>query len=194
MSIVSKEIETDEDALSISQGRHTYTNDYKNIVFQVWYANGKPGGRRLRELIEPDEINNIKPTVPLLYQWTVGEFKPKAIFMDEQVAKELETRMVAEKVKMLDRHAKTGVKMQDMAIEYIEEHKDEIRIPTALKMLVDGVEMERASRGIPQALEKMLNKSDDDILRAVQELMNKGSVEIEQIESSIEIDNEEVVD
>jgi len=99
--------------------------------------------------------------------------------------------MVAEKVKMLDRHAKTGVKMQDMAIEYIEEHKDEIRIPTALKMLVDGVEMERASRGIPQALEKMLNKSDDDILRAVQELMNKGSVEIEQIESSIEIDNED---
>jgi hypothetical protein len=178
MSIISSEHGVDTVS---SGGGHAYSEDYKNRIFIFWYKNGKLGGRRLREIIEPDEITGATPSAGVLANW-IMEFKNRAVFLDEQVSKELQDRLVAEKVEMHTRHAKVGVSMQDMAMEYLENHKDEIKVPVAVKMLVDGIEIERASRGVPQALAKMMNKTDEDILKDVQELLNRGSVEFEQVE------------
>ncbi len=189
MSIVSSERDLDEGTLIISSlGRHAYGEEYKTKVFMVWYKLGKPGGGKLFENIDIDAITGGKPSIPVLRNWIIT-FKEQAAFLDSQVARELEERMVAEKIEMLDRHAKAGVKMQDMAVKYLDEHANEIKVPFAVKMLVEGIRIERESRGIPQALAKMLDKTDDDLLKEVIALVNKSPVEFEQIESTIEIDN-----
>jgi hypothetical protein len=191
MSIVSKEKENDDALIISSQGRHTYTNEYKNTVFMSWYSLGKPGGLKLHENIEIDVLTNGKPSIPLLRNWIENDFKERAIFMDSQVAKELEEHMVKDKVEMLDRHAKVGVALQDKAMKYINEHEDEMKIPFALKALVEGVRIERESRGVASALEKMLDKSDDDLLKEVIALVNKSPAEFEQIESGTDEETSE---
>lgn len=191
MSITSSErVINDPDALVISsQGRHAYGAEYRNTVFMLWYRMGKPAAHKLAEVMEVDANTGGKPSLPVLRNW-IANFKEQATFLDSQVARELEDHLVAEKVEMLDRHAKAGVKMQDMAIKYLDEHADEIKVPMAVKMLVEGVRIERESRGVPQALEKMMSKSDDDLLKDVVALLNKAPVEFEQIEAG----NEESLD
>jgi hypothetical protein len=189
MSIVSKE-RTDKDMLVISPGgRNTYTAEYKHTIFLAWYSLGKPGANKLVENIETDVITGGRPSIALLRTWINEDFRALAVPIDEQVAKELENRMVAEKVEMLNRHAKVGVDLQNKAIKYLEDHADEMKVPMALKALIEGVRIERESRGIASALDKMLNKSDEDLFKEVMEIINKSPVEFEQIESTIEIDN-----
>jgi len=192
MSIVSKEtIPEDEDALVISPGgRHAYTQEYKLKVFKTWYELGKPGGNRLQENIEPDAISGAKPSVHVLTNWIIN-FKEQAVFLDSQVAAKLEEQMVAEKVEMLNRHAKLGIDLQDKATKYLDEHETELKVPMAVKMLVEGVRIERESRGIASALDKMLRMTDDDLLKEVMQIVSKAPVEFEQIESTIEIDEDE---
>lgn len=189
MSIISSERDLGDDALVLSSsGRHAYGAEYKNTIFLSWYRLGKPAAHKLLEVIEADVNTGGKPSLPVLRNWIVN-FREQAKFLDDQVAKELEERMVAEKVEMLDRHAKLGVNLQDMAIKYLDEHESEIKAPVAVKMLVEGVRIERESRGIASALEKMLEKSDDDLLKEVMVILNKAPVEFEQLEGTIEIDN-----
>ena len=194
MSLTSSERKFDDDRLVISSGgRNSYGAEYKHTVFLTWYRLGKPAAHKLSEVIEADANTGCKPSLPVLRNWMM-DFREQATFLDSQVAKQLEEQMIAEKVEMLDRHAKLGVELQDKASKYLNEHEDELKVPMAIKMLIEGVRIERESRGIASALEKMLEKSDDDLLKEVIALVNKAPVEFEQIESSIEIDNEEIVE
>jgi len=187
MSIVSSEQlksdENKENALLVSSGGGAlYSDDYKMVVFKIWYKAGRTGANRLFDMIPPDEVTGLKPSISTLRSW-MRTFKTQADMLDAQVCDELQSRMVAEKVEMLQRHAETGRKMQDMAVNYLEEHKDEITFPAAVKLLVEGVRIERESRGVSQAIESMMKKTDEDLLREAMNLISKAPIDFEQLEA-----------
>jgi len=155
-----------------------YSRGYKDDLFMLWYNNGKPTGQRLWEMI-PEEWEIDKPRVNAITVWIRDIYKPRAEMMDERLAQELEGRLVKEKVEMLYRHANVGKLMQNKALACLDSiEPSELSTSAAVRLLVEGVRIERESIGLPQALEKMLNETDEDLLNRVEKLLGESPAEI----------------
>ena len=151
-----------------------FTDEYKNTLFFLWYNTGKFGYQRFYNSIPTDENGN-RPSLITVRGW-INSWQSRADFMDEQVRREIEGRLVQEKIAMLERHSTLGIQMQDMALEYLDAHKDELTPGTSVRMLVEGVRIERESRGIPQALGKMIEQSDEELLKQIEDIISKAEV------------------
>ena len=162
--------------------RASFSDGYKQSVFQLWYRLGKPIVKNLYNHVEDDPYTGERPTINTLQTWIVRDFPEKAEIIDREVENAIQGRLVQEKVEMFERHTKTALSMQDMAMTYLDGHKDELKIPNAVRMLVEGIRVERESRGIPQVLEKMMNKSDEELLKEVQNILVNTPVEIQQLD------------
>ena len=155
-----------------------FSDDYKYQTFLLWYNSGRPGGKKLRQMI-PSNWGETIPTSATLHIWVNGEkFQSQAEELDKQVSIELESRLVKEKVEMLSRHSKLGVYMQNMATDYLEKNESSLSANAAVRLLIEGIRVERESKGIPQALEKMMNKTDEELLEEIKSLTEGVQVEI----------------
>jgi hypothetical protein len=172
----------DTSAISFSPTNSTYSMEYKWEVFSVWFRQGRPPANQLVSMIGYDEFTKNKISTATLQTW-VTEFRKQAEILDAQINNQLERRLVAEKVEMLNKHAKLGQDLQQMALDYLEEHREDLKVPNAVKLLIEGVRIERESRGIPQALEKMMDKSDEELLKEIQNIVSKSAGHILQVEN-----------
>ena len=155
-----------------------YTDSYKNDLFMIWWKNQKPFSKKLWQMI-PEDWAGDKPAVSTVDRWIREIFAPKAETLDNRLAQEMEHRLVQEKVEMLYRHAEVGRKIQKKALDCLDEiDPSDLSSSAAVRLLVEGVRIERDSVGLPQALEKMINKSDEDLLNRVQELTKQSQAEI----------------
>jgi len=154
----------------------TFSDEYKYEQFLLWYNQGKPSIKSFWGMVTPNNDGDT-PSKEAFRAW-IRSWKGQAEILDEQVKVELEGRMIKEKVKMLSRHANLGVRMQDLALEFIENNKDDLTSSTAVRMLVAGVEIERDSRGLPEALEQILTQSDEKLLDRIKEITKNAPVEI----------------
>lgn len=161
--------------------RAVFSENYKLSVFELWYRSGKPTAKVMYNLVEPDPVTGDIPTFTTLQTWMKVDFVPHADMLDQQVQMALEERLIQEKVAMFEKHAKIAVDLQEMAITYLDENQDNLKVPNAVRMLIEGVRIERESRGIPQALEKMMNRTDEELLKEVTEIVSKAPVTIEPL-------------
>ena len=153
-----------------------FSQDYKIYVFSTWYANGKPNANKLHPMLEKPEPESDKyPQPSTLKTWINDSFIAEAIFLDEQIAQELEKRLVSEKIEMLSRHAVIGKKMQDEAWVYFDGKRDEEGLldlgnaRTAITLLVEGLRIERESRGTPVIAEKFSKLTDEELVGKLKE-------------------------
>lgn len=169
-----------------------YTANYVDAIFTIWYKMGKVGPTRLSNMIpEPSEygISSSKPSENTLRRWIENDstlsksFLERAEYLDEQVANELQGRLIAEKVAMLDAHTVVAKEMQDMALTFLRENKDKLNSNSAVRLLVEGVRIERESRGIPRTLEKLAERSDEELMDQIEDMLLRSSVEIKPLES-----------
>lgn len=158
-----------------------FTPHYKDKLFVLWYEKGRPPIKIFWGYM-PLDNDGRKPSLTTLHGWVNDTWKSRADANDELANDEMNARLVGEKVEMLTRHAKVGERMQIIAMDFIEEYKDELTSSTAVRMLVEGVRIERDSRGVGTAFRSMLETSDEDLLLAIEELVGKASVEIQQLE------------
>ena len=156
-----------------------FTDGYKDTVFSIWYQAGKPNHMILYNMIPEEPITGNRPAQSTLKHWVDNDFRPRGHELDAEVKEQIESKMIAEKVRMLERHANLGVEMQNMAIQYLEDHKQEITIPTATRLLVEGIRIERESRGIPEAIEAMAKNTDEELLRELEKIISKAPVDFE---------------
>ena len=156
----------------------TFSEEYKYKMFLLWYNHSRPSMPIFYPMLTPDESDHT-PERSTVRSWLV-QWKPQAEVLDDQIRAELEKRMVKEKVKMLSRHADLGKQMQDLGIEFITDpdNKDSLTSATAVRLLVAGVEIERDSRGLPEALEKLITQSDEKIMDRIKELTKDTPIEI----------------
>ena len=163
-----------------------YTASYKDAVFTVWYSAGKPSMERLIKMLpNPAEFGIAigYPSENTLNVW-VKDYKERAIGLDEEVSRRLADRLIAEKVKMLDAHSVIAAEMQQMSLQYLRENKDKLSPNAAVRMLVEGVRIERESKGIPRTLEKLADKSDEDLLQQIEDLLLRSPIQTTQLEDS----------
>jgi len=64
----------------------------------------------------------------------------------------------------LERHAEQGREMQNIAIGWIRDNKDDLGPGSAVRLLVDGVAMEQATASIPDMLIKMKEMDNEKLL------------------------------
>lgn len=145
---------------------------YKGEVFTIWYNAGKPNERVLYNMLTPDPKNDSIPSRNTLIGWIREDFIFRAEDLDKQVMDQVNANLVAEKVEMLRRHADTGKEMHRIATEWLETNVDELTASTAIRLLVEGIRIERDSVGLPEALKKMMSMNDEELLEEVQSLIS----------------------
>jgi hypothetical protein len=147
-----------------------FSSAYKDDLFRLWFNNQKPSMKRLHQMI-PEEWGN-KPTIGTLGNWYRQEFKPKAERLQRDYEERIGAELIQEKVEMLRRHGALGRRMQDIALDCLDNvDPSELSEHAAVRMLVEGVRIERDSVGIPQTLEKLLNQTDEELIEEIQKLI-----------------------
>lgn len=143
----------ESDLLSV---KTTYTEDYKESAYWVWYRAGKPAMSLLADMLEMTSDGE-KPSSQLLNNWSKKyNWVQRASILDMQVRREIERQAVQEKVEMFDRQAAIGKKLIDKAIQYLEDEEWDFRTPKeALTAIRLGAEIERKTRGIGSTIQKI---------------------------------------
>jgi hypothetical protein len=163
----------------ISQVRAAYTPAYIDAVFTIWYQRGQPKANRLfKSLPDPAQfgIADTRPSTYTLKGWIENVFVERALALDEEVSRRMAETMIAEKVAMLQSHARLANEMQGMAMGFFEHFPEKLNAMVALRLLVEGIRIERESVGIPRTLEKMSNQSDEELLATIQDLLTKSEI------------------
>ena len=142
-----------------------YNQDLKDKAFWIWYNNGKLPATKL--LLKLQETEKIVPPRTTLYAW-MSDWKEHADELDQQIKDEFSADVVQTKVEMLRRHASVGKELQSIGIEWLRENLDSLTAAAVTRLIKDGYEMERSSVGVPEALEKMLAVSDDDLKKQIE--------------------------
>lgn len=138
-----------------------FPDDYVQNVFTVWYSSNKPALSDLRNLIP--EYKGKKPTLSVLDGWIKERFVPKAFMLDEEAAERLDRDLVAVKVEMMQRHVQLSQEMQDLGIGYLRnEGVDDAK--TAVRLLVEGINIENKNAGIAEIVRRMQDWSDEKVL------------------------------
>lgn len=155
-----------------------FSSEYVEKLFLLWYNSGKPGYTVFYNVIPIDEFKDTKPGRSTLQTWIKERFVPRGLELDNQIREELGEKVVAEKVKMLSRHAEIGKELTDKALKYFKENKFATS-QIALRALTEGIRIERESRGLPEAIEKMVNVTDEKLIKDVEKLLTKGQITTE---------------
>ena len=165
----------------------TFSDEYKSTLFLAWYRAGCP--RDVGKIIIEDEYGNT-PSKLTVQSWSRKEnWKYRAEVLDREVKKRIEDAAIHEKVEMLKRQAEYGKKLQEQGFEFFAEHGVS-KEATALQMIKIGVEIERNTRGLPQALAKIAQM--DNI--TLSETANKLLSQYEEDEIQVLVDMVDVVD
>ena len=169
----------------VAMTRMDFSPAYIDAVFAQWYSLGKISMKRLTKMT-PDPIDfglaTGRPSEHTLLKWRTDHFLERAARLDEEVTRQLSERLIAEKVQMLNAHAAIASEMQMMALAYLRASPDKLNSNTALRLLVEGVRIERESRGIPRTLEKMSEKSDEDLLAQIEDMLLRAPATMEPLE------------
>jgi len=150
-----------------------FTDTYKEQIFWMWYRAGKPNSARFYPDMIPSE-DNIIPAEATLKNW-IGEFQKRAEPLDLQVREEMQRVATQEKVEMLRRHSDADVEMQNIAIEYLKEHKEQLNPSSAVRRWVEGVRVERESRGLPTLITQTVDAFDEKLMESIEKLLSTGN-------------------
>lgn len=144
-----------------------FTDDYREKVFWGWYTKGKPACHKLlNDLVILEGEENV-PALSTLQAWTT-DWKERADELDQQAKDQFTSEVIGNKVNMLRRHAALGKELQDIGLDWLRKNRDDLTANTVARLIKDGYEIERASVGVPEALEKMLATSDEELIKQIE--------------------------
>jgi hypothetical protein len=158
----------------------TFSRAYKDDCFLEWYQLGKPTSAEYWLKMKRDEGGR-RPSRSALHHWA-SDWEVKAQSLDAEVQAGIIDQTIAEKVEMLQRHQKDAIEVQTMALDYLRNHKDDLTPNAAARLLQLGVEIERQSVGVPQALEKMRKLDDEALLGEISSILQDSNVDLELLE------------
>jgi len=86
--------------------------------------------------------------------------------LDKEVAEQMKSTLVAEKVALLQRHATVAREMQEMGLTYLRENGVG-GARNAIQLLIEGLEIERDSVGTPKISQRLMSMTDDQLWEAL---------------------------
>jgi hypothetical protein len=155
---------------------------------------GKPAASVLVNSL-PDPIDYgialMRPSANVLRVWIRTKFKEKAEIFDEEANQRFKESLIAEKVQMLQAHAVAAAELQRMGFNFFQEHPEKITALVALRLVVEGIRIERESVGIPRTLEKLSEKSDEDLIKQIEEALQHSQANFSLLPGEEEVVEEE---
>jgi hypothetical protein len=151
-----------------------FSETYKEEVFFIWYRAGRPSIKKLIPLLQPAEDKRI-PKIDTLRDWhdSLG-WTSRADVMDAEVARDIEQTAIHEKIEMIRRHAETSQKLITLGMTFLEKAEGGgiNKAADAIRAVVQGMEIERVSRGLQIALGEIEGMTNEDLVRFVEKKMN----------------------
>lgn len=145
-----------------------YSPEYKETVFQVWYAGNRLPMKRLHLSIP--EFEGGRPTPEMLNQWKVhNAWIDRANFLDDEVRTKMERELVEMRVEMMKRHAEIAKEVIEMAIEKLRDGGFDTSA-SAVQALKVAFEEEKRSRGAEVSLTKLNEMNDEQLSAAFRQL------------------------
>ena len=152
----------------------SYSEDYKRIIFQVWYANGRPNIPDLRTLI-PKDTNDRIPSVQIIKIWKRDDgWEAQADELDTKAIVLSDDFLIRQKSEMLMRQANTGFVLQQIGLSYLVSGSFDSS-SAAVNAVIRGAELERTSRGIGEMLVKMAKMSDPELENEIMKQIQRAS-------------------
>jgi hypothetical protein len=139
-----------------------FSKDYEEACFAIWYKAGKPSLiSQILNLLPKDDQGRSPSKAILEIHW-IPNWKQRADVLDAESSNILDKNLIEERVQMLEKQAEQGKRLQEMGMKFFDDHdlKDEA---VALRMIVQGVEIERNSRGLSVALQRISSMSDETL-------------------------------
>lgn len=168
-----------------------FSEDYIESCFLTWFNNGRPQIGKLVTMLPRDDLGRTVAKDTLARWMRDRAWNERADDLDSEVSRSVEQIAVQQKVEMFQRHALVGGEMIDKGIQYLREHGLD-KSADAIKMIIEGVRIEKSSIGIPQALMEVSSMSDAKLMSVIARLMS-GSDDIGVLEIK-EADPDALVD
>lgn len=167
-----------------------YSEEYKQIIKQEWYKQGRPGSKKLLQYLPVDEHGR-KPNPLVIDRFRKeGWWDVWADEMDSQVMMAVEDTIITEKANMLKRHAQVGWTMIDKGMEFLVSGTFDSS-SSAVAAIKAGVEIERISRGVGEMLVKMAQMDNGAITQEIIKLVNRASENNQIIDADLVPEKEE---
>ena len=162
-----------------------FSSAYKESLFLEWYQLGKPAITDYWLKMSLDNRGR-RPSKDTVIRWAT-KWKERSKILDKEVEMGIVEQAVAEKVEMLRRHANIGKEIQSLSLDYLRDvaENQELTPNAAVRLLQIGVDMERDSVGVPEALEKMSKLDDESLLKEISSIVNSSGVTIEAIDNEL---------
>lgn len=164
-----------------------FTESYREMCFQAWYAAGRPNTATDTLKFLPEDEHGRKPGNPVIYKWMEETWKLRADELDAKAVQIADDSLIIKKAEMLKAQAERGETLQKKGIEYIESSGFD-SAASAVQAVIRGAELERTSRGIGELIVKMAKMSDgdlkDEIMKRLQILSDDTPVDAEVEEQS----------
>lgn len=151
-----------------------YSQAYIEKCFVAWYSAGCPTKEMFNKILPVDEYGRIPHPDVVKKFMEMYDWRARADLLNVEVAKQIEQRAVEVRVEMLNRQAELGKELQQKGIDYLREHEFE-KAGEALKAVISGAELEKASRGLPDSILQVAKMKDDDLLTTLNTLLGKAS-------------------
>jgi hypothetical protein len=155
-------------------GTTSYTDTYREACFLAWFQNGCPKGKQIVDCLPSDEHGR-KPHEKAINEWmNTYDWYARADVLNSEVSKRIEIQAVEDKVKMLQKQAESGEKLQEMGMSFLDKVGFD-KSADALRAIIQGAELERASKGLPSALIKISEMEDSKLADVIAQLMKKSN-------------------
>lgn len=150
-----------------------YSDQYKEDIFQLWYNAGRPSFAYIMKKLKPDPVTGETPVQDTVITWAreLG-WRDRADDLDREVQIEVRKRTVEAKSEMLARHAEVGDELIKKGLKYLRTHDIESE-GAAIRAIVEGTNIERASRGLSDGMSKVATMTDRQLVNIITSLMDK---------------------
>jgi len=149
-----------------------YSHEYKEQCFVAWYSAGRPKKTKLWLEATPEDEFGRKPPKQTLQNWRNEGWVIRADELDAQASMKVDEALVSQKVIMLKKQAKLGAKLQEMGMEYLEDHGFDSS-SSAVSAITSGVRIEQESRGLSETVRKVASMNSDEISENVAKLLGR---------------------
>lgn len=138
-----------------------YSIDYQEICFTAWYEAQRPSFTKLMDILPEDQYGR-RPNRNKLSQWAVDGWYTRADELDARASVAIDTRLVADRIKMLEEQAERGARLQLLGMDYLED-KGFDTSSSALRAVIEGADLEARRRGLSELLEHVGKLSPEQL-------------------------------
>jgi len=155
-----------------------YGLPYRELVYTIWYNNGRPNMTELASKVPVDAVGDT-PMAATLSKWRKDyDWDARADNTDVQVVEQTDRELVKIRLDMMKRHAEQARKIADAAFTFLTEITEENgggfdSSASAVNAWSKAVEEEKKSTGMQIALTNIFSLSDDDLKKKMDQYLGK---------------------